>query len=99
MNWEQKLDALNSIAECQLLMRKPGDWYVLQRAEIGGDGCLSGRYGNGATPEEAVEAHWMRLVTELDPKLYIVTKSFTDQRKHWRWNGFMWRELPIEKKP
>jgi hypothetical protein len=30
MNWEQKLAALNALAECELRMRCPGDWYVLQ---------------------------------------------------------------------
>lgn len=97
MNWQQKADALNSLSEISLKIRAAGDWYVSQRTEVGGDGVLRGIYGNGATPEEAVENHWCVLVTELQPTRYIATNSMGDDRKHWRWNGYMWREIPQSK--
>lgn len=39
-----------------------------------------------------------QLVTELKPSAYLVTRAYGDARKHYRWNGFMWRELPVETK-
>lgn len=90
MDWEQKLDALNSLAECSLKMRRPGDWYVSQHTEVGGDGLLTGLYGNGLTPEEAVNDHWNQLVENLPSDRHIRTHD----NKSWRWAGFMWKEVP-----
>lgn len=92
MNWEQKLYALNALAEAKLLMRKPGDWYVSQSAEIKNGAVLEGSYGNVASPEEAVEDHWETL-TRLAPGQYIVVRAFRDDRKAVRWNGFMWEAV------
>ena len=94
MNWQQKADALNSLAEIDIKMRKVNDWYISQQTEIGGDGILCGEYGNGITPEEAVENHWFLLVDNIPPGKYIVTSARGDDRKNWLWNGYMWRELP-----
>lgn len=93
MTYEQKLSALQAIAECQLCMRKPGDWYVSHRAEIKNGSMLEGRYGNGKTPEEAVENHWMKLTT-LKPDERVVTNAMNDRRRELVWNGFMWEERP-----
>lgn len=93
MTWEQKLEALNVLGECALFMRKPGDWYVNQPLEIKrrGSGVLTSAYGNGVSPEKAVDDHWRLLVTDLPPDWFIV--SYTDgTRRQVRWNGFMWEE-------
>ena len=29
---------------------------------------------------------------------YIVVSAYRDDRKQWRWNGYMWREIPVETK-
>jgi len=53
MTWEEKLQAIRSLdSETHLRMRKPGDWYVASQIEVGGDGILSGAYGDDplATP-------------------------------------------------
>lgn len=93
MHWETKLHALNALAECKLLMRKPGDWYVSQQVDVRRGHCLVGVYGNGATPQEAVEDHW-NLLTTLPADEYLVGREFwegeTCTRKAVRWNGFMW---------
>lgn len=95
MDWEQKLQALNALSECKLVMRKPGDWYVDQGTSIKEHGgcVLRGSYGNGRTPQEAVEQHWQEL-TELAANQYLVSKDIFDgqtyNRKTVRWNGFMW---------
>lgn len=97
MTWEQKLQAMNALEPVGLHMRKPGDWYTRQgRVDLGGDGMLSTIGAGGATPEEAVESLWERMTT-LTPGMYIVVGAGSDDRKHVRWNGFMWEELPREK--
>lgn len=95
MNWEQKLHALNALAECRLIMREPGDWYVSQHTEVKkeGDSVLQGKYGNGRSPEEAVINHWNELTG--NPKEFIVLEACPGSRRHVRWNGFMWVDLPI----
>jgi len=87
MTWEQKLQALSALSSCNLVMRKPGDWYVQQSVNIGGDGFLRGNYGVGATPEDAVINHWSELVEQLpsDRHLRVGDNNF-------RWNGFMWAD-------
>lgn len=98
LTWEQKLAAFQAISDHSLRMRKPGDWYVdatrLEIKESPDSSVLVGTYGNGATPAAAVEDHWRKYVTDLAPGAYIVANAFREDRKHYRWNGFMWAELP-----
>lgn len=94
MTWEEKLDALNSLSDCELKMRKPGDWHVLQvSTDIKKGGLLHGSCGNGATPQEAVENHW-EIMTNLKPSEYLVLDAMGDRRKAVEWSGFMWKEVP-----
>lgn len=93
MTWEEKLEALQALAETSLRMRSPGDWYVSTHTEILEGHILRGAYGNGATPQEAVEDHWRIYTTEADPSKPIVTNANTDRRKHWFWKGYRWAEL------
>jgi hypothetical protein len=100
MKWEEKLQAIQSFdSEVQLRMRKPGDWYVSSRIEIGGDGTLQGAYGNGTSPEEAVLETWDKFVTNLESGYFLVLGAHTDRRREVRWNGFMWEELPCSASP
>lgn len=96
MTYEQKMAALNALAECAVKMRKPGDWYVEQSTEVTADGrsVLEGRYGDGTSPQDAIENHWKVLVTDLGPTEYIVIHSRDEQRRrrHLTWNGFMWED-------
>ena len=95
LTWEQKMAALNALSPCSLIMRKPGDWYVQQDTDIKDKSILRGEYGNGETPEEAVNDHWGRLTT-ITPPLYIVARASRDDRKAVRWNGFMWDSVREE---
>lgn len=93
MNWEQKLAALQAIADTCLRMRKPGDWYVSATGRgIGGDGLNRGNYGNGPTPQAAVEDDWRQLVEMLPYDRYIIVES-RGERRQIRWNGFMWETV------
>jgi hypothetical protein len=91
MNYEEKFQAINALCEASLLMRKPGDWYVSQSTEIKNGSVLEGRYGNGITPETAIEDHWEAL-TNLDDHEYVVFRK-GEERQAVKWNGFMWENL------
>ena len=88
MTWEQKLEALNSLCEHSLIMRAPGDWYVSSDLSIIDQCISSGDYGNGDSPEEAVEDHWDRYSSVAFP-MYISNGT----GKRYRWNKFMWKEV------
>lgn len=94
MNWEQKLQALQALCDVSLKMRKPGDWYVSSNMSIAGDGFLRSNYGNGQTPESAVNNHWENYTTLLSPESYIAVNQTFGPRKQVRWNGFMWEDVP-----
>jgi hypothetical protein len=96
MDWQQQFAAIQAFCghfDVSLRMRKPGDWYVSSNMGIGGDGMVSGAYGNGATPEEAVQDHWNQY-SNLPHNRYATIESGDGQRRG-RWNGFMW-ELVTE---
>lgn len=93
MDWQQKAAALNALAEIHLCIRGPDDWFVSQRVEIREEHVLVGAYGNGTTPEEAIEDHWRKLVTEIGPH-YLVARPYEGKRRAVRWNGFMWEDYP-----
>ena len=94
MTWEQMLQAIAALGgEPALRMRKPGDWYVEQRGvEVKQGSILASLYGNGATPEAAVRDHWQQL-TDLKPDEVIVLSAAGPNRRHVRWNGFMWTDV------
>lgn len=93
LDWEEKLSALQALTDTCLRMRSPGDWYVMAHGRcIGGDGFLRGSYGNGKTPQEAVEDDWRQMTTH-PLSSYIVVGSGEKERRV-RWNGFMWVDVP-----
>jgi hypothetical protein len=94
MNWEQKMQALMSLAMCHLVMHRPGHWYVQHSGvEVGGNGFLHGAAGRGKTPEEAVNDHWRELVDELPADRFVVIEAYAGSRREVRWNGFMWEAV------
>lgn len=99
MTWEQKLQALNRLAPCRLVMRSPGDWYVEQRTALKthGSQILWGAFGNGSSPEAAVNNHW-HVLTELAPADYVVVNAMSSSnRRAVVWNGCMWDS--VEERP
>lgn len=93
MNYEQKMYALQALAEISVRMRKPGDWYVNQDVSVKDDHVLISSYGNGLTPEEAIDDHWDEIAMKTSASKPIVVIRHTDEgteRKHYFWNGFMW---------
>lgn len=97
MDWEQKLAALNAISlfGATIKMRRPGNFYVsLSHVEIGNGHTLSSAGESGGSPELAVVATWDALTERLKDDEFIVLAATGTGRKHVRWNGFMWAELP-----
>lgn len=92
MNWEQKLVALQCICPTWLCMRRPGDWFVEARGRdvMEGEGgmFLCGSYGNGRTPEEAVNNDWEVIA--------VPGHAIRVHDKYWRWGGFMWQQMTRE---
>jgi|ERR1700743_251330 len=101
MDWETKLAALNALSECELKMRKPGDWYVSQSIEIKDKSVLKSVCGNGVTPAKAVEDHWTQ-ATEPASHEYVIARHYWEgevyKRDAVRWNGFMWDRVEEPKK-
>lgn len=99
LTWEQKLAAIQALLgsyEVCLRMRQPGNWYVDTKGrEITSDdsGILSSEYGNGRSPQEAVENDWRKCVDELPAHQYIVLNAGVKGRRHVRWNGYMWADV------
>lgn len=92
MTWEQKLQALSALTPTQLRMRAPGDWYVEAKGRAVKDGnLLKGHYGNGKTPQEAVENDWLQM--EAIPSDQYIVVSRNGERSAYRWNGFMWETV------
>jgi hypothetical protein len=91
VNWEQKLAALIAAGgyDTAVRMRKPGDWYVDGTPRVAENGMLIGAYGNGATPEEAVNETW-RLLAESGKVLRVRDGAYI------RWNGYMWSPASVE---
>lgn len=92
MSWEEKLSAFQALSDTSLRMRKPGDWYVSAHVEVKNRSMLEGRFGNGRSPQEAVENHWDKL-TNLAPHEYIIVDAMRESRRAVCWNGFMWKNI------
>ncbi len=92
MTWQQKLAALKALTSTHLEMRSPGDWYVAAYSREVSVGCmLKGRYGNGETPEAAVDDDWRQIAENPEGKIVINAMS-PEKRREVRWNGFMWED-------
>lgn len=93
LSWQQKAAALNALAEIQIKTRPDGSWYVRQGVEVKRRGVLIGAYGNGDTPQEAINDHWQQLVGDLTTEQYLVVGAYGEKRLAVRWNGFMWARV------
>ena len=99
MDLKSKWGALNALSTLNVCMLKDETFSatfpsVSGTVEIGNGGTLTSVNGRGDAPEKAIDDLWKRL-TELSPKEYIVLNAMSrDGRRHVRWNGYMWAELP-----
>lgn len=92
MNWQQKAAALNALAELDIKIREPGDWYCSQSVSIREEFVLVGTFGNGDSPEAAVDDHWKVLVEDIGAR-YLIANDGRYNRKAVRWNGYMWADV------
>ena len=87
--WEDRLAAMQALTECSLRMRSPGNWYVETSVEIGDGAILSSAYGNGETPEQAVEQTWKNVTTLRDDQYLAVRRH--GERLNAMWDGDAWK--------
>lgn len=76
-------------------------WFVAADIEIS-DGCIIGGITEHRdTPDQAVLAFLARLqgVDYGDLENVIVTNSLRPERRHWRWNGAAFVEVPLPHRP
>lgn len=71
-----------------------GQWFVMARINIGGDGLLTGGTEHRDTPQEAVAAY-MDWLTNVPRDKYLVVNDGRENRRHYRWNGAAFTEIPI----
>jgi hypothetical protein len=101
LSWEQKLQALQFLAEypdnANVRMRKPGDWYCsVSGVEVKQKHCLVGQYGNGTTPQEAVENCFLVLTSITNDEVLVRNAMNAEKRTYFRWIGFMWKQEASE---
>jgi len=98
MTWEEKLFAMQSLPggsfKSLLSMSRPGLWKCMLPAEIGGDGFLHCPSCTGLTPEAAVNEAWRTVLALPNDKFLVVTGRTCGDRRHYRWSGFVWVEVP-----
>lgn len=94
MEWYQKFTAILALGPSACLrMRGDGSWYVADgHIEVHEGSMLSSPTQAGGTPEAAVNEAWQQL-TDLKPGQYLVIHVMTDERRAFRWNGFMWQDV------
>lgn len=85
MNTKEKFFAINALRTATIGLDKNKNYYIEQAVEISNGGFLESVTGRGASPVEAIEAHW-DLLTSTQP-------TIRSRGKNYRWNGFMWEEI------
>lgn len=96
MDWNQKAQALNCLGRLTLCPSQVVEygWYAsLDAVEIKDGSILRSGAAHGATPEEAVDGLWRELVEDLPPEQYLVRDAYTEDRRQFRWTGFMWEDV------
>lgn len=87
MTTDEKFAALKLLCETSLRMRAPRDWYVSASGRECKNGCiLRSSYGNGSTPQEAIEDDW-RIISS-HPCIVI-----DYGKRQVRWNRYMWEDV------
>lgn len=60
-----------------------------------GDGVmLAGITEHRSTPEQTLVAFFDRLRDVAEPNFIVTNDTDRDKRKHWRWNGVCFQEVP-----
>lgn len=90
---QQKWEAISALNEQAYLERKKdGKYFVHPYVEIGGDGFLRSICGFGKTEKQAIDEVWDSL-TLIPENYYIAVGGYSEKRRNYRWNGFMWKEV------
>jgi hypothetical protein len=87
MNWEEKFEIMKNMTHTEICMRKPSDWYISSWMNIAG-----GSYGEGHTPEEAINNQWELMTT----RSFEISSWKHDGKEYLRWNGFLFVRISEE---
>lgn len=71
-----------------------GQWYVAARIYISDGEFLRGAADHADSPEGAVSSFLERLTRVRAPEI-VVTRPDDVDRRHWRWNGSFFTDVPI----
>lgn len=77
-----------------LLSEWTGQWYVSARIEMGDGAILTGGTEHRDTPTEAINAY-MDWLTSVPIGKYLVIHAYHPERRHYRWNGAAFAEIPL----
>lgn len=92
MDWNQKAQAINVLGKMHLEPESDG-WFADSELSVTNGHTIGQPFHRAPTAEEAVLGLWRKL-TDLDSGSCVVTNAAdTDGRRHWRWVGFMWKEI------
>jgi hypothetical protein len=98
MPLHHKALAMEALSKIAVRMDIDGGWFVNQSVEMKerpDSSVLTSITGRGETPDEALFNHWQQL-TELPAGAFLVIHAMHDgHRRHVRWNGYMWADLPL----
>lgn len=101
MTWEQKFIALKALCpEMHLTTNLDQRWVCAgSRLEETSDSShvLAGVTGFGSSPETAVENMWLRVEKQPADHYFVIGAYHGEKRRHVKWNGFMWIDVPIRK--
>lgn len=78
--WQERLEKIREISKhAEVKMRRPENWYVsAEMFHDDGNGMLIGHYGEGRSPDQAVESHWA---------IYANGVPFKHGNLWFRWNA------------
>lgn len=90
----QKFAAILALGpQACLRMRSDGSWYVADdHIEVKQGAMLCSPSQAGSTPEKAIHECWEQL-TDLKNCEYLVAGGNREDRKAFKWNGFMWADV------
>jgi len=96
---QQKFLAMRSLCDAtQIRIDLNGNFYVrLPGVERARRGMLSSLGAHADCPIKAIDQTWEQ-ITSLTSYETIVVDAMKSQRKEYRWDGFMWKQLELANK-
>jgi len=92
---KQKRLAMSTLGKEEITGQPGGTFtYSIYGVEVGDGRVLSGSYGRGVTLNAAIDQYWDELTT-LQRTERVVVGAYTQARREYIWNGFMWANYQL----